>query len=441
MTVSDVIIDRLMARHPKGFDLSLGRVERLLHALGDPHLRLPPVIHVAGTNGKGSTVAFMRAILEASGRRVHTHTSPHLVRFNERYRMATRPGRSAFVDDARFADALMRAEAANADQPITVFEILTAAGFLLFSESPADIALIEVGLGGRFDATNVIPSPLVAVITQIGLDHEAYLGDRVEKIAFEKAGIMKPGRPVVVSPPTDEVRAVFEAEAARVGASLIVGGQDFAAHEEHGRLVYQDGGGLMDLPPPRLPGRHQFSNAATAVAALRASGLSLGLADYQRGMQEVEWPARLQRLLSGRLLDAAPAGAEIWLDGGHNPNAGEALATAMAEIEERAPRPLFLVVGMLKTKDPIGFFRPFQGLAKHVFAVPIPQSDAAREPEELAAAARSAGLFAEKSANVAAAIRNITWISRGSAFPPRILICGSLYLAGEVLAENGTPPA
>ncbi|WP_181703746.1 bifunctional folylpolyglutamate synthase/dihydrofolate synthase [Chthonobacter albigriseus] len=434
------IIDRLSALHPKGYDLTLGRIERLLAALGHPEQRLPPVFHVAGTNGKGSTIAFLRAILEAAGLRVHTHTSPHLVAYNERYRLATGPGRSAFVDDARFTDALERAEVANGNEPITLFELLTAAGFLLFAEEPADVVLLEVGLGGRFDATNVVAAPLVSVITSISLDHQSYLGNTIDKIAFEKAGIIKKGRPVVVSPNPAEVTEVFETVASRAGAKpLLIGAQDWMVHEEHGRLVFQDDGGLLDLPLPRLSGRHQIQNAGTAVAAIRASKLDIPLSAIERGLETVEWPARLQRLTHGRLVDLAPPGAEVWLDGGHNPGAGEVVASAMADLEDRVERPLFLIAGMLTTKDPAGFFTPFEGLVRHVFTVPIPGSEAAWDPDALAEAANAAGLSAEAAPGTAEAIRLLAanWTLERA---PRILICGSLYLAGDTLAENGTPP-
>lgn len=434
------IIDRLAALHPKGYDLTLGRIERLLAALGHPEERLPPVIHVAGTNGKGSTIAFLRAILEAGGFAVHTHTSPHLVRYNERYRMAEGPGRSAYVDDARFTDALERAEAANGDAPITLFELLTAAGFLLFAEAPADIVLLEVGLGGRFDATNVVKAPLVSVITSISLDHQAYLGSTVEAIAFEKAGIIKPGRPLVASPNEDSVQAVFEAVAAKVRAGRAAyGGQDWTAFQEHGRLVFQDEDGLLDLPMPRLSGRHQLQNAGTAIAALRITGLPVPAAAFERGMETVEWSARLQRLPHGPLVDAAPRGTEVWLDGGHNAGAGEVVAGAMADLEDRVERPLFLIVGMLTTKDPAGFFAPFDGLARHVFTVPIPGSESGWSADALAEAAVSAGLSAEPVESPRAALELLAdnWTLERA---PRVLICGSLYLAGDVLAENGTPP-
>lgn len=434
------IIDRLGARWPKGFDLSLGRIRRLLGALGNPERRAPPVFHVAGTNGKGSTVAFLRAILEAEGLRVHADTSPHLVRYNERFRLADGPGTSSFVDDDAFADALSRTEKANGDEAITLFELLTAAGFLLFAERPADALLLEVGLGGRFDSTNVIDRPAVSVITSISLDHQAYLGDTVEKIAFEKAGILKAGAPVVLSPNPDGVVAVVERVAAEIRAgSLMIGGQDWTAFEEHGRLVFQDVDGLLDLPRPRLPGSHQIVNAGTAIAAVRASGFRVGHDAFERGMERVEWPARLQRLTAGSIVDAAPEGSEIWLDGGHNPGAGEVIASAMADLEERVARPLVLIAGMLATKDPVGFFEAFAGLARRVYTVPIRGSDAARDPQALAAEARGAGVTAMATGGVAAALAHLrdTW----SGPAPRILICGSLYLAGEVLADNGTPPA
>ncbi len=434
------IINRLGARWPKGFDLSLGRIRRLLGALGHPEQRLPPVFHVAGTNGKGSTVAFLRAILEAEGLRVHADTSPHLVRYNERFRLADGPGMSSFVDDDAFADALSRTEKANGDEAITLFELLTAAGFLLFAEHPADALLLEVGLGGRFDSTNVVDHPAVSVITSISLDHQAYLGDTVEKIAFEKAGIIKAGAPVVLSPNPDGVIAVIERVAAEVRAGpLMIGGQDWTAFEEHGRLVFQDVDGLLDLPRPRLPGGHQIANAGTAIAAVRAAGFHVGHDAFERGMERVEWPARLQRLTAGAIVDAAPEGSEIWLDGGHNPGAGEVIASAMADLEERVAKPLVLVAGMLVTKDPIGFFEAFAGLARRVYTVPIRGSDSAREPQALAAEARSAGVTAMATASVTAALSHLRETWSGPA--PRILICGSLYLAGEVLADNGTPPA
>jgi dihydrofolate synthase / folylpolyglutamate synthase len=437
---ADAVIDRLMALHPKGYDLSLERITRLLALLGDPQQRLPPVIHVAGTNGKGSAAAFARAILEAEDRRVHVHTSPHLVSWHERYRLAA-PGGGRFVADDVLAEALSRIADANAGQSITVFEILTAATFILFSEHPADAVVLEVGLGGRFDATNVIERPAVALIMPISLDHEAHLGDRVELIAAEKAGIIKPGAPVVIgAQESDVAREVLVDAAARAGVEPLVYGQDFLAFEENGRLVYQDGDGLFDLPLPRLAGRHQLANAAAAIAAVKAAGFAVGQRGLERAMESVDWPARMQRLATGRLPGLAPPGSELWLDGGHNPGAGTVIAEAMAELEERMPRPLFLVAGMIATKDQTGFFRAFEGMVRHVFTVPIAGSEAGVPPGELAARAMQAGLSAEPVASVENALMLLRDTWDHSEPPPRILLAGSLYFAGEVLAANGTPP-
>jgi dihydrofolate synthase/folylpolyglutamate synthase len=434
-------IEKLLGLHPKGFDLSLDRVTRLLAALGDPHLRLPPVIHVAGTNGKGSVTAFCRAILEAEGLGVHVHTSPHLVNWHERYRLGVSGGRGRFVEDAVLADAVRRVAAANGGEKITVFEILTAVTFVLFSEHPADVAIIEVGLGGRFDATNVIPKPAVSVIMPISLDHQAYLGDRVELIAAEKAGIMKRGAPVVIGyQPEEAARDVLVETAERLGCPHVVYGQDFVAHEEYGRLVYQDEFGLADLPLPRLPGRHQYANAAAAIRAVKAIGVTLSERGLEAGLSGVEWPGRLQRLTEGALVRLAPRGSEIWVDGGHNPGAGQVIAETMANLEERDPRPLFLVTGMINTKDPVGYFDPFRGLAERVFTVPIRGSDAGLDPVALADDAMRAGLEAEPLLTVAAALAEICRITEEDSVPPRILVGGSLYLVGDVLADNGTPP-
>jgi len=438
---ADREIERLLTLHPKGYDLSLDRVTRLLDRLGNPQDHLPPVIHIAGTNGKGSAAAFSRALLEASGRLVHVHTSPHLVNWHERYRLA-HAGGGRLVEDAVLAEALMRVAEANQDQPITVFEILTAVTFVLFSEHPADAAIIEVGLGGRFDATNVIKRPAVSVIMPVSMDHEAYLGDRVELIAAEKAGIIKRGVPVIIgAQETEAAQMVLIDTADRLDAPSLIYGQDFLAFEENGRMVYQDDDGLMDLTPPRLPGRHQYANAAAAIAAVKAAGFELSHRAADRAMTSVEWPGRMQRLQNGALSALAPQGAEIWVDGGHNPGAGIVVAEAIAEQEERVARPLFLVCGMISTKDQTGFFRAFHGMARHVYTVPVSFSDASVPPAELAVRASEAGLSAEPVASVANALQLLrdTWIDGET--PPRILICGSLYLAGAVLAENGTPPA
>lgn len=438
MERSQAILERLLHLHPREIDLSLGRIEGLVADLGHPERRLPPVIHLAGTNGKGSTTAFLRAMLEASGRRVHVYTSPHLVRFHERMRIAE-PGGGRFVDEDELADALIEVERVNDGRPITQFEITTAAAFDIFARNPADVLLLEVGLGGRLDATNIIEDPLATVITSVSIDHEKFLGSDVESIAVEKAGILKRGRPAIIAPQVGEALAVIEQQAARKGAELFIANQDWIAMPERGRLVYQDEDGLLDLPSPHLIGRHQFTNAGTAIAALRKAGLKMPVEAIEAGLANVEWPARLQRLSVGALVSQAPDQAEIWLDGGHNPGAGVVVAEAMADLEERSPRPLYMIAGMLNTKDPVGFFRPFAGLARRVFTVPVPSSPAGRDPVELAMLAGEVGLVTEPSDGVADALARIA-LEVGSGDPPRILICGSLYLAGAALDENGTPP-
>lgn len=433
-------INALMALHPKGFDLSLSRITRLLERLGNPHQRLPPVIHIAGTNGKGSTSAFCRAILEAHGLTAHVHTSPHLVNWHERYRLGVEGGGQLVSDDV-LADAVRRVAEANQGEAITVFEILTAVMFVLFSEHPADVAIIEVGLGGRFDATNVISNPAVALIMSISLDHQAYLGDRVELIAAEKGGIIKAGAPVVIGAQTEEAaRDVLISIAERLRCPISVYGQDYFAQEENGRLAYQDEEELIDLPLPRLAGRHQQSNAAAAIRALKAGGFELDDTAIAAGLTQVAWPGRLERLPQGLLADATMDGVELWIDGGHNPGAGKVIAEAMANLEERDSRPLFLITGMINTKDPVGYFEAFAGMARHVFAVPVPESDASIDPELLADAADEAGLTAESAESVEAAIDAVTRNWNRLEPAPRILIGGSLYLLGDVLKRNGTPP-
>jgi dihydrofolate synthase/folylpolyglutamate synthase len=438
MDRSSVILERFRSLYPREIDLSLDRMNVLMEKLGRPDLRLPPAIHIAGTNGKGSTTAFLRAMLEAAGKIVHVYTSPHLVRFHERIRIGA-PGGSHFVDEEELIEALIAVEHANAGAPIPQFEITTAAAFQLFADHPADYLLLEVGLGGRYDATNVITEPRVAVITQIALDHEKFLGNTVEQIAGEKAGIIKRNRPVVVAPERDEVIDVIETQAARLGAPVHLANRDWMAYAEHGRLVYQDVDGLLDLPAPRLIGRHQFTNAGVAIAALRQAEPAIATGAIETGLTSVEWPARMQRLTAGRLVARTRGDAEIWLDGGHNPAAGQVIAETVADLEERVPRPLFMVCGMLNTKDPIGFFQPFAGLARKAYTVPVPSSAAGRDPGELAEAARTAGVDAVPVADVETALDRIS-AETGLPMPPRILICGSLYLAGSVLEANGTPP-
>lgn len=434
-------IERLMTLHPKGFDMSLDRVLRVLDVLGNPHLKLPKVIHVAGTNGKGSVTAFCRALLEAGGHAVHVHTSPHLVNWHERYRIGVKGGQGEFVNDAVFADALRRVGEANGGQHITVFEILTAVGFLIFSEIPADAVILEVGMGGRFDSTNVVPKPAVSIIMPISLDHQAYLGDRVELIAAEKAGIMKKGCPVVIGQQEyDAALDVLVSTADRLSCPVTVYGQDYSAHEEFGRLIYQDEFGLADLPLPRLLGRHQYANAAAAIRAVKEAGFAVTEAMMEKAMNTVEWAGRLQRLTEGELLQYAPPGSEIWVDGGHNPGAGEVIAEAMAGFEERQARPLYLITGMINTKEPVGYFRAFADIAEYVFTVPIRDSESMIDPVILAHSAFDAGLVAEPSLSVADALKEIAERHMPEEVAPRILIGGSLYLAGTVLEDNGTAP-
>jgi len=437
---ADREIERLMSLHPKGFDLSLTRISRLLERLGNPQDRMPPVIHIAGTNGKGSASAFSRALLEAGGYTCHVHTSPHLVNWHERYRLGAEGG-GKLVEDAVLADAVARVAAANNGETITVFEILTAVMFLLFSEHPADAAIVEVGLGGRFDATNVIAKPAVSIIMPVSLDHEAYLGDRVELIAAEKAGIIKPGCPVIVGAQEhDEALEVLVETAERLGCPLQVYGQDLVAYEENRRMVYQDQFGLYDLSLPRLPGRHQYANAAAAIVGVRAAGFRMSEEIAEKAVTSVSWPGRMQRLTEGRLVELAPEGAEIWIDGGHNPGAGIVIAEALAEREDKRPLPLFMIAGMINTKDQTGYFRNFAGMVRHVYTVPVNESDAGVANDELAARAAAAGLSAEPVASIENALLLLrdSWVDK--AHPPRILISGSLYLMGEVLRKNETPP-
>jgi dihydrofolate synthase / folylpolyglutamate synthase len=426
----DPITARFAPLHPRKIDLSLGRIERLLADLGSPQKRLPPVIHVAGTNGKGSTVAFMRAILEAAGKSVHVYTSPHLVRFNERIRLA-----GDLVDDGRLGQALDECERVNAGQAISVFEITTAAAIWLFAQTPADYLLLEVGLGGRYDATNVIDKPVATVITPVSIDHPEFLGTTVDKIAFEKAGILKRGAPGIIAHQAPEALRVIEGEAMRVGAPLTLADRDFTIRSENGRLVFEDRAGLLDLPTPKLAGRHQFANAASAIAALRAILPDLPGRAFERGLTSADWPARLQRLRPGPLVDRGPAQAEVWLDGAHNEAGGRVLAEAMADFEEAKPKPLILVCGTLTTKDTAGFLAHFKGLAREAMTVPITGEHSARTAEEVADIARSVGLVATPAESVAEALDALA--ARDWPTPPRILIAGSLYLAGSVLEANG----
>ncbi|HZK88968.1 MAG TPA: folylpolyglutamate synthase/dihydrofolate synthase family protein [Stellaceae bacterium] len=423
-SAAELVLTRLGGLHPKKIDLSLGRIERLLAALGNPQDRLAPVIHVAGTNGKGSTVATLRACLEAAGYRVHVYTSPHLVRFHERIRLA-----GQLIDDAALAAILEEVERVNSGTEITFFEITTAAAFLAFSRVPADFVLLEVGLGGRLDTTNVVRRPAVTAITPVSLDHQAFLGPTVAAIAGEKAGILKPGAPAVIGPQLGEAEAVIEARAVAVGAPLYRWRQEWRCDAAGAGMRYEGRRWALDLPLPSLPGAHQIANAGAAIACLECLGGAgvkpPALAD---GLRHIEWPARLQRLTQGPLVEMTP-GWELWLDGGHNPAAGEVLAAAAACWRDR---PLHLVVGMLNTKDAAGFLAPLAPFARSLRAVTIPGEENPLPAGAIVEAARSAGIDARAAATTELALRDIA----GGGDRGRILICGSLHFAGVVLTKN-----
>lgn len=417
---SDVILERMMTLHPKVIDMTLDRVWRLLEAVGNPQDRLPPVIHIAGTNGKGSTQAMIRAGLEASGASVHAYTSPHLARFHERIRLA-----GTLISEPALTAVLDQCYQANGPDPITYFEITTVAALVAFAETPADYTLLEVGLGGRLDSTNVV-TPALSVITPVDLDHQAFLGDTLAEIAGEKAGIIKRGVPCVVGPQQDEALDVIEHHAARLNAPLIVHGQHWHVSQERGRLVYQDENGLLDLPLPRLHGPHQILNAGTAIAALRQLGKTEAAAEA--AVTKAEWPGRMQRLQSGPLVDLAGS-AELWLDGGHNPAAGRAIANTLSGLPER---PTHLICGMLNTKDIAGYLRPLAGVADSLTAVSIPGEANTIPASQTASVAQDVGLTSNVAEDLNSAILHL----RDTAPRARILICGSLYLVGFALRAN-----
>ena len=418
---SDKILERMMALHPKIIDLTLDRMLRLLENLDRPQDRLPAVIHIAGTNGKGSTQAMIRAGLESAGHLVHAYTSPHLARFHERIRLA-----GHLIDEELLSATLDECYRANNGETITYFEITTCAALLAFARVEADYTLLEVGLGGRLDATNVIDTPALTVITPVSIDHTQFLGETIEEIAGEKAGILKRGVPCIVGPQSEAALDVIEREAAKVGAPLSVYGQHWHMFEERGRLVFQDETGLVDVPLPALPGAHQYQNAGTAVAALRQ--LSLGTEAAEAAMTNVTWPARMQRLRAGPLSDAAPQ-VELWLDGGHNAAAGQALGAHLASLPAR---PTHLICGMLNTKDVTGYLAPLAAQAQSLTAVSIPGEPNSLTAEQTAAAAQTVGLKAQIAADVDHALARITQSDPNA----RVLICGSLYLAGRILQKN-----
>ena len=426
MVGSDRVLARLMQLHPKLIDLSLGRIERLLKALGNPEEQLPPAVHVAGTNGKGSTLATLRACLEAGGYRVHAYTSPHLVRFHERIRLA-----GNLIDEDALLALLEECERANRGEPITFFEITTAAAFLAFARVPADVVLLETGLGGRLDATNLLRHPAATAITPISLDHQAFLGDTIPAIAGEKAGILKPGVPAIIGPQPSEAETVIEQRAAAIGTPLYRWQMEWRSEPSGNGMHYEGAGWQLDLPLPSLPGRHQLANAGAAIACLeQMPQFSLPPAAIAEGLRHIDWPARLQRLRHGPLVDMLPAGWELWLDGGHNPAAGEVLAEAAVVWGDRS---LYLIVGMLKTKDAAGFLAPLAPRTQALYAVTIPGEENPHPAAEIARSARAVGIAAQEAPSIEAALRDIV----RQPGPARVLICGSLHFAGVVLAENG----
>jgi dihydrofolate synthase/folylpolyglutamate synthase len=431
---SNTLLERLKKLHPQSIDLSLGRIERLLAALDHPERKLPPVLHVAGTNGKGSFLAFTRAIAEALGKGVHVYTSPHLVHFHERIVLAGPHGAAPIAEDF-LVDCLARAEAANGGELITLFEITTAAALLAFAETPADLLLLETGLGGRLDATNVVERPLLTAITPVSIDHVSFLGETLTEIAGEKAGILKRGVPCVVGRQEAEALRVIERRAEELDVALQVAGRDFDMYEQHGRLLFQTPTRLIDLPLPRLQGRHQIDNAGMAIAAASLLfGDELTTRALEHGVTHADWPARMERLATGALHAYVADGTEIWLDGGHNAAGGQVIAHTLAELDERVPRPVHLIFGMMETKDAHAFIAPFKGLVERVFTVPIPDEPNAFDAEALAETVRAEGFDVVAATSVPdALLKSQAALNQ----PGRVLICGSLYLAGHVLRLHG----
>lgn len=423
---SDTILARLTALHPKIIDLSLDRIERLLAALGNPERNLPPVVHVAGTNGKGSVIAYLRSFLEAAGYKVHAYTSPHLVRFNERIRVA-----GELIADDDLAAVLSECEAANGGEPITFFEVTTAAALLAFSRTPADVVLLETGLGGRLDATNVIEKPALTVLTSVSLDHHQYLGDSLKDIMGEKAGILKPGVPCVVASQQRESMKILKPRAKALDVPLVLEGEDFFARTRPDGMVFEGVSGPVALPAPALVGAHQVRNAGVALACIeQLKDFSVPEAALGQGLRTVTWPARLQRLSHGPLADLLPDGWELWLDGGHNVGAAKTLSQQARAWRDK---PLYLVLGMLDGKDPVGYLKALKGRVKVLRCIDIPDQPSAVGANQLAAMAETLIVDVAPSDSLHYAVKGLSVTQPG---PARILIAGSLYLAGHVLAEN-----
>ncbi len=428
----ETVLAEVARRRPRVIDLSLDRVFAALDRLDNPHQNLPPVFHVAGTNGKGSTVSYLRSILEAAGHRVHVYTSPHLVRFNERVVLA-----GSEISDAAMIDALRLCDEAVGEQRLTYFETITCAALIAFAATPADFLILEVGLGGRLDATNILDKPLAALVTPVDMDHEHFLGDTLSMIAAEKAGIFRRGVPAVIGAQSPEAMSVLQQQARDIGANIYAFGEQWNVFPERGRMTYQDDNGLSDLDVPRLVGAHQIENAGLAIAAVKAAGLEIADEVLSVGIRSTFTPARMQRLTTGPLIDLAReelgVEPEIWLDGGHNPHAARAIARVMADLEERNPKPLVMVSGMQANKDALGYFSAFAGLASEVFAVAA-DYEAVAPAENIADAAGQAGLSVTICQSVEEAMKRACQDKQNE--PPRLLISGSLYLAGEILKDH-----
>ncbi|GAA5104503.1 folylpolyglutamate synthase/dihydrofolate synthase family protein [Bartonella jaculi] len=430
------MVDDLLKNYPKKFDLSLERIFRLLERLGNPHLKLAPIIHIAGTNGKGSASAICRALLESAGYRVHVYSSPHLVNWNERCRLGQKGG-GQLVTENQLAETIHEIIKVNHQEPITIFEIFTAAAFMLFSTHPADVVILEVGLGGRFDATNVIKKPAVSLIMPIDYDHETFLGNTIAQIAFQKGGIIKPAVPVVIGKQDhDETLSVLTSIADKNKAPYSLFDQDYQSYTEYGRMVFQNNQGLMDLPLPNLIGAHQIANAGASLEAVYRAGFQLSEKTISHALQNIYWPARMQHLTHGYLVDQLSPDIDLWLDGGHNPAAGKVVAEELTKWRKKSNRPLIMIAGMLNTKDAVGYFCPLAKLVDKVYTIPLTENNAGICPTILAESARKVGLLASPQAHLQDALQRINAEHREAI----VLIGGSLYLAGDILRDNKTPP-
>ncbi|WP_455477068.1 bifunctional folylpolyglutamate synthase/dihydrofolate synthase [Bartonella sp. B41] len=430
------MISDLLKIYPKKFNLSLERIFRILKKLGNPHLRLAPIIHIAGTNGKGSSSAICRAILESAGYRVHVYSSPHLVNWNERCRLG-QTGNGQFVTERQFFETIQQIIKVNHQEPITVFEIITAAAFMLFSTQPADVVILEVGLGGRFDATNVVKNPAVSLIMPIDYDHERFLGKTISQIAFQKGGIIKPKVPVVIGKQEhNEARSILTVLADKNKTSYSLFGQDYQSYTEHGRMVFQNNQCLMDLPLPNLIGSHQIFNAGASIEAIYKAGFHPSEKEISHALQNIYWPARMQHLTHGYLVDQLSPSIDLWLDGGHNPAAGRAIAEELAQWKKKFNRSVVMIVGMLNTKDSVGYFSPLANLVDKVYTIPLTDNSTSICPKILAQSAKKVGLSAEPYKNLYDILHKINLEHEGTI----LLISGSLYLAGDILRDNKTPP-